>query len=70
MNKGFWTLFVLIIAFVTFGVLKTYQDRLNTYVTSRSSKFCYAKGSENKNIRTENKVYFEDLITCGKPLQP
>lgn len=61
---------VLILLAVPLGKFALYEKfGDNNYVTSAGSGFCYISGRENKNIRSDNKLFYSTIELCGKPLK-
>lgn len=67
-------LFIFVLAgssIMVSGVITKIQEgkrakNIDSYVTGYYARYCYKSGSENKNIK--NKLYFDSLYECGKPL--
>lgn len=58
--------FSMTLLFATMIVVINITTEKN-YVTGEYSKYCYLRGSENKNIK--NKLYYETLEECAKPIK-
>lgn len=58
---------IMIIFFTSVSIWGLININHANFVSSKDSKYCYNKGSENKNMKV--KIYYETLIDCGKPLK-
>lgn len=66
MRISITSIFVVLVLCIGLFILYIQKQDNGKFVSSLNSKYCYTKGTENKNIK--HSLYYKTLIDCNKPL--